>query len=119
MVELVDTSDLSSDAERHVSSNLTEGIQMNHEEALPFIQDQLLAIATNGASCVLCGSATNNPAVFYTNEEYGKKIGAPEGKQRVIVYAICTYCQKKKDSIALVEAELIKDYNLATEHERN
>lgn len=57
---------------------------MNDNE---MVKQALAESMKNFEDCVLCGKRTRNRGIYIPNDS--KEIGAPEGKTRVVIYAIC------------------------------
>ncbi len=57
--------------------------------------------------CLLCGGPFSITALFTTTPEFGKRIGAPPGKQRVLVYGMCEGCRELPNSVELVESKIL------------
>jgi hypothetical protein len=49
-------------------------------------------IKKHGKGCSLCSMPTFNAGIWFPNEEASLKLGAPPGKMRTIVYALCDRC---------------------------
>jgi hypothetical protein len=66
-----------------------------------------------GQPCWLCDVPGANVGVWQPSPEHQRRLGAPEGKTRVLIYTLCRSCAAKPDSIGRVE-----DRALATAERR-
>lgn len=46
-------------------------------------------------TCKLCGREADGVGIFVPSEHFAKRIGQPEGKVRIALYAGCSSCQGK------------------------
>jgi hypothetical protein len=44
------------------------------------------------AACSLCGGPVAYAGIFAPTKSFAKRIGQPEGKYRIVVYALCEDC---------------------------
>lgn len=72
-----------------------------------------------GKPCILCGVRADIGVALFPDDDFAKKIGQPRGKCRVVVYPICSKCQKKKDASKRAEQEILADYRKATGNQQN
>ncbi len=84
------------------------GHQMNE------FQKKILAMQiqqAQGSPCILCGKRSDGAGAFLPDKEFAAKIGQPKGKLRMIVYALCSRCQRrKKNLMEKVEQQILSDY---------
>ena len=59
--------------------------------------------------CIVCGVRCENCGVFLPTPEFQEKIGAPEGKVRLIPYGICNIHIADPASPDLVETMILRD----------
>ncbi len=59
--------------------------------------------------CTLCGGRRAYVALFIPSPDFAKKIGQPEGKERLVVYALCDPCFALPDRVAKVEWQMLED----------
>jgi hypothetical protein len=59
--------------------------------------------------CYLCDQLATHVGIFTPNRAFAKRIGEPEGKQRVVVYMLCDACMERPDRMQAVEAHLLRE----------
>lgn len=59
--------------------------------------------------CVLCAGPPAFIGVFGPNPDFARRLGAPKGKQRLILYAVCNNCKHRLDDI---EAQMARDLSV-------
>lgn len=65
---------------------------MDISEALKLIQEGKIELSE---TCELCQRKADGIGAFLPYGEFAKKIGQPEGKQRIVFYPSCSRCQTK------------------------
>lgn len=65
---------------------------MTLEEAIAGLKDGSIKPPTH---CELCGRRGDEVGVFVPHEHFSKRLAAPDGKTRVVLYAACSRCLKK------------------------
>ena len=57
--------------------------------------------------CMLCGAPRTHVGSFFANEKVSREVmGAPEGKERVVLYALCDACKNLPDRNQRVEEHM-------------
>jgi hypothetical protein len=61
--------------------------------------------------CVLCGKLRPEiKSLYVATASFGKRIGAPEGKQRSVGYGLCYACSQLPDSTRLIEEAILAEF---------
>lgn len=77
------------------------------------VENLLEEMSQEPRSCLLCGAATCNIGFWIPEGAKAKLIlKIKEDKMRMLFYALCSWCQKKKGSIEEVEKQIYKDFCL-------
>ena len=65
---------------------------------------------TTTPRCLLCGQPADLCGLFEPDEATSRRIGAPKGKRRCVVYNICSTCLfDRPDAPSAVEGVLIRN----------
>jgi hypothetical protein len=57
-------------------------------------------------TCLFCDRRPTLVGLWVLSEPYARRFGAPPGKQRVVVYALCRKCQRQPGYLKRVEAKI-------------
>ena len=69
---------------------------------------KLLTTGRVASNCILCGKAPLVLGVFTPNDS--QKFGAPRGKSRVVLYALCgEHYSSDGEHLPAVEAQILED----------
>lgn len=84
---------------------------MSHEEATALIKSAMANPTAYGVvHCAICGASQFYVVgLFQATEEFSRRIGAPAGKRRDIVYGLCRTCYELPDVFQKVEASILRD----------
>jgi hypothetical protein len=55
------------------------------------------------APCFLCGRAPDITNAFVPEASVARRLGQPEGKQRVIIYGVCERCMDNREQAEIME----------------
>ena len=58
--------------------------------------------------CMLCGGSSTVFGAFFPKPEFAERLGQPEGKQRIVAYALCDQCVELPDRDARVESRFLE-----------
>jgi hypothetical protein len=67
-----------------------------------------LALAALQPCCLCDNPRTAASAMFVPSERFGRLIGAPAGKHRVVFYSLCASCLDRGDKTELIETGLLR-----------
>lgn len=82
---------------------------MDINEALKLLEEGKIKLAEN---CSLCGRKADSVGLFIPREDFARKLGQPEGKQRIAFYPGCSRCQERfgmKEYMARIELVMQAD----------
>jgi hypothetical protein len=79
------------------------------------LQDALMRSAATPQRCILCDRPAECRGMFFPDRP--SEYGAPPGKARVFIYAICADCWDRPTTVARVEA-YIREKALSKEPQR-
>jgi hypothetical protein len=68
-------------------------------------------IRDRGKPCLLCGQFTRSAGIWVPAERFARYLGAPPGRRRAIVYALCAGCAADP-SDPRVEAKILQERRL-------
>jgi hypothetical protein len=90
-------------------------VRMSADEYAELIRAAAVRSFAQAAPCILCGGRAEMRGIFLPGRP--SDYGAPQGKMRVFIYAICAKCCGQPTSVAKVEA-CLREKTLSREPER-
>jgi hypothetical protein len=90
-------------------------LTMKHQQAFETLEWCRVNLCTPDGKriCMLCGHEPQDPGetvavgIFIAHEKYQKRLGAPAGKQRLVVYVLCEDCFSRPDRNERVEDKIL------------
>jgi hypothetical protein len=90
------------------ASNETTGPSMT-KEAWRAVAAAAEAYERKDRPCHICGAPGVYVGIFFPNQEFSIRIGAPKGKIRTVFYRLCEDCSQLPNGRELVEAGILRD----------
>ena len=72
------------------------------------LNERLKPFAAEPGLCELCDQVTHNVGVSVPDDS--QKFGAPQGKERIVVYRVCGSCSARPGSAAAIENGFLEEF---------